>query len=70
VLLQYYHSATPKPYILIPLFLQGGSMIVIIAIHTLMASRRNPLYKASIALSRTNIVEETQSIEPQGYQES
>jgi hypothetical protein len=39
-------------------------MIVIIVIYTLMASRHNPLCEASVALSETNIVEETQPIEP------
>jgi hypothetical protein len=32
-----------------------------------MASRCNPLCGASVALNGTNIVEETQSIEPQGH---
>jgi hypothetical protein len=64
MLLQYYHSAISKPHILIPLFFQGGSMIVIIAIYTLIASRCNLLHRASAALSGTNIVEETQLIEP------
>jgi hypothetical protein len=39
-------------------------MIVIVVIHTLIASRRNPLYRVSVALSRTNTIKETQLIEP------